>query len=103
VPTSATRLFEKGVPEKIIAERTGHKSLVGLHTYEKTTEQQEKAVCSAVAIKDATFLSNNTCSTNATLCQVVQAFSGSEDAKDSKKPDVLSFSGSFHGCTFNLQ
>ena len=34
--TAASRMFEKGVPEKIIAERTGHRSLSGLRAYEKT-------------------------------------------------------------------
>ena len=31
--TAASRLFVKNVPEKIIAERTGHKCLGGLRAY----------------------------------------------------------------------
>ena len=36
--TAATRMFASGVPEKIVGEVTGHKSLKALHTYERTTE-----------------------------------------------------------------
>ena len=42
--TGASELFEAGVPEKIIKERTGHKSLDALRTYERTTSEQQKAV-----------------------------------------------------------
>ena len=33
--TSATQMFDMGVPEKVILERTGHKSLGALCTYER--------------------------------------------------------------------
>ena len=42
--SGATRLFEAGVPEKVIQQRTGHHSLEALHMYERVTEQQELAV-----------------------------------------------------------
>ena len=42
--SSATRLFEAGVPEKVIQQRTGHRSLEALRMYERVTEQQEQAV-----------------------------------------------------------
>lgn len=35
--TSVSRLFAKNVPEKIIQEKSGHKSLAGLRVYECTT------------------------------------------------------------------
>ena len=44
--TSATQMYEMGVPEKIIQERTGHRSLEALRVYERTkfnTHQQETA------------------------------------------------------------
>ena len=39
-----TELFEAGVPEKIIKESTGHRSLEALRLYERTTNEQQKAV-----------------------------------------------------------
>ena len=34
--TGATRLFEANVPEKLIQERTGHRSIDALRMYERT-------------------------------------------------------------------
>ena len=47
--TSASRMFSSGVPEKIVAEMTGHKSLTALRQYERTTETQFQAVGQAIA------------------------------------------------------
>ena len=70
--TAASRMFEKGVPEKIIAERTDHRSLSGLRTYEKTTEEQTKAVCDAMLFKDSTFISASTTNDHTIINQGVQ-------------------------------
>ena len=40
----ATTLFDAGVPEHIIQQRTGHKSVWGLRIYERVNEGQEKMV-----------------------------------------------------------
>ena len=37
--TGATSLYEKGVPEKIIQERTGHRSLEALRVYDHTNAE----------------------------------------------------------------
>ena len=42
--TSASRMFASGVPEKIVAEMTGHKSVEVLRQYERTIEEQFQAV-----------------------------------------------------------
>ena len=42
--TGATTLFSKNVPEKLVQEVTGHRSLECLRRYEKTTEQNLRAV-----------------------------------------------------------
>ena len=49
--TGASELFEAGVPEKIIKERTGHHSLEALYIYEHTTFKQHQAVSSILASK----------------------------------------------------
>ena len=47
--TAATRMFAAGVPEKIIADRTGHKSAKGLRQYEKVSTTQLQAAGLAVS------------------------------------------------------
>ena len=42
--SGATTLFDAGVPERIIQQRTGHRSIEGLRIYERVTNEQEKAV-----------------------------------------------------------
>ena len=42
--TSVTQMYESGVPEKVIQERTGHKSLDALWVYERTNAQQHETV-----------------------------------------------------------
>ena len=42
--TGASELFAAGVPERIIQERTGHRSLKALRTYERTSAEQHQAV-----------------------------------------------------------
>ena len=42
--SGATSLFEAGVPERVIQQRTGHRSLQSLRMYERVSDGQEKAV-----------------------------------------------------------
>jgi len=42
--TDCSKLFQAGVPEKVIQQRTGHLSLQGMRHYERTTSQQQQAV-----------------------------------------------------------
>ena len=42
--TSASRLFASNIPEKVIQETTGHRSLAGLRAYEQTTVDQQRTV-----------------------------------------------------------
>ena len=41
--TGASQLFQGNVPEKIIQERTGHRSLEALRQYERTTTEQQQS------------------------------------------------------------
>jgi hypothetical protein len=42
--TAETQMFEQGAPEKLIQERTGHRSLEGLRTCERSSESQHRAL-----------------------------------------------------------
>ena len=48
--TAASDLFQAGVPEKVIQQRTGHLSLGGLRQYEKVTTTQQQAVCRVLSV-----------------------------------------------------
>ena len=47
--TAGSELFHANVPEKLIQERTGHKSLQALRVYEHTTKDQHQAVSEILA------------------------------------------------------
>ena len=42
--TTATRGIEQGIPDKLLMERTGHRSVSSLHVYQRPTEYQRKVV-----------------------------------------------------------
>ena len=42
--TSATHMYRSGVPEKVIQEQTGHRSVEALRIYERSDSQQHQAV-----------------------------------------------------------
>lgn len=47
--TGASALFEANVPEKLIQERTGHRSVKALRLYERTTDKQHEEVSMILA------------------------------------------------------
>ena len=51
--TGVSSLFQAGVPEKVIQERSGHRSLDGLQQYQHTTIGQQQV--SKVLASGATF------------------------------------------------
>ena len=48
--TSVTQMYVSGVPEKVIQERTGHRSLEALRMYERTNAQQHEMVSNVLTI-----------------------------------------------------
>ena len=47
--TGATEMYRGNVPEKLIQERTGHRSLTSLRVYERSTDEQHRAVSSLLS------------------------------------------------------
>ena len=47
--SGATEMFRAGVPEKIIQEHTGHRSVKALRTYERTTATQHLSVANVLS------------------------------------------------------
>ena len=42
--TGITRMYDGGIPEKIIMERSGHHSITGVQSYERTVSLQQTKV-----------------------------------------------------------
>ena len=58
--TSATRLYQQGVDEQLIMERTGHRSIEGVRSYKHTNDDQERSVSNILQTVSTT----NTTTTN---------------------------------------
>ena len=91
--TSTTRMLDAGVAEKVIMDRTGHRSLDGLKPYARTTSRQQQQVSQAIAgdsevavMKDCNSL---VCTTNHTNVE-------------EKMKGIVSNSGQMSGCVFNI-
>ena len=76
-----TRMYNTGVPEKLIAEKSGHKSLKTLHVYERTSKLQEKSAGQCIqsgasfdpisSIEDKLILCKSQCSLQVQLAPVL--------------------------------
>ena len=86
--TGATRLFEANVPEKLIKERTGHKSLDALRLHEHTSVDQQKSV------------SNLMCSSSKE--NQFQFSSPSGNTSTSAFSSSQTMFKDFNNCTFNI-
>ena len=95
--TSATRMYTQNIPEKIIAEMTGHRSLAGLRAYENTTTLQKKTVTKTLA--DPHHLST---SSNNTMTEVndekENVVPKTENEEPSIKKPVPVVSGTLQNC-----
>ena len=51
--TSATRLFQSGIDEQLIMSHTGHRSVYGVRSYKRISEEQKSAsgVLSSTSMK----------------------------------------------------
>jgi len=47
--TGISRLYNSGVPEKLIMERSGHLSASGVRSYECTSDQQQQQVSEVIS------------------------------------------------------
>jgi len=104
--TAITRMFTNGIPEKVIAETSGHRSTKALRCYEHTSVQQQQVVSRVINSSDS--------------IQKMQDI-GHPGVKEECKPSIPppskeenaeckpvaqsippSFSGSFTNCTINI-
>ena len=96
--TSATQMYDKGVPEKIIQERTGHRSLEALRMYERTNEHQHQAVSAILSAPSSSsstsynqYIEREKVNISHTVCQPHQPSNASN----------FTFQN-LHNCTINI-
>ena len=84
--TSATRMMDAGLQEKVIMDRTGHHSLDGLKQYARVTDLQQQQVSEVLAQREEK-------KDVGEACQKLQL-------QDSMNGIVTN--NSMSGCTFNI-
>uniref|UniRef100_A0A1X7SQE5 Tyr recombinase domain-containing protein n=1 Tax=Amphimedon queenslandica TaxID=400682 RepID=A0A1X7SQE5_AMPQE len=47
--TSVSRMYNAGIPERMISEKSGHKSIEGLRAYERTSDELERMAERSIA------------------------------------------------------
>ena len=87
--TSTTRLFNSDVPEKIIQDKSGHRSLTGLRAYEKVTVEQERKVTRILSAID-------------TDERKIGQVDEKSDGDDDKENKGAIFSGQLNNCVFKF-
>jgi len=101
--TGATELYKRGAPEKLIQERTGHRSLEGLRTYERSDDDQHKAASLLLAAPNP--IHYDQCLSTTKNCMVNTYTAGPSTSKGfgsgiSTRHPVLF--NNLQGCTINI-
>ena len=97
--SAITSLFQAGVSEKVIQDRSGHRSLDGLRKYEGVSEEQQASACSSLVPTSSTSSDlpgpSQTCVSN-TYSPVYQQL-------QQQQQPCVSFSGAhLENCTINV-
>ena len=92
---AATEMFHAGIPEKVIQDRTGHRSLDGLRKYETISEKQKEEACKILAVQPEV---------SPQVEQVQENHLNMKVASYSQQPSFTCTLGSasLHGCTINI-
>ena len=90
-----TSLYEGGVPEKVIQQRTGHRCLESLRTYERVSSDQEMAVSRILAGEEKSYRESleNVLTTSVTKQSTVDAYKPSTPGVNCSNCTVNFYSG----------
>ena len=58
--TMCTLASAKGVPEKLVMERTGHRNVKSLHKYQRVSSKEQEAVSDVLQLSKKSFLEEDT-------------------------------------------
>ena len=91
-------MYSKNVPEKLISEKTGHRSLTALRVYERTSCVQDRALTKGVSNNEETFFDSLSVPGASKDEEIDKADTKTQMAK-SKLP---TFTGQLKNCVFNF-
>ena len=101
-----TRMFNSGIPEKVIAKTSGHRSTKALRFYEHTSVQQQQAVTQVINSSKSIEKTQDTehPGVKEECKPSIPLLGKEEDAKCKPVAQSFpqSFSGSFTNCTSNI-
>jgi len=90
--TAVTRMFNGNIPEKVIAEKSGHKIPKALRCCEKTSLQQEQLAGHLISSIDVLKQEPN-----------LETVTMIKKDQESAKPNAVhEFSGTLNNCTINI-
>ena len=100
---AVTEMFNAGIPEKAIQDRSGHRSLDGLRKHESISEKQKESACHMLdlSISDAKTPDGHT-SHDQALSMQVSAPKVSCHQQQQLQPNLTFGSASIESCTFNI-
>ena len=104
--TAASEMFAQQVPEKLIQERTGHRSLEALRTYERSNEEQHRAVSSVLCeTKRSNYsqqlIQHSTKSRSLSIHGMPSTSATESQSSSFAMPGNVMFNN-LHGCTINI-
>ena len=103
--TAVTRMYNTGVSEKLIAEKSGHKGLKALRVYERTSKVQEKSagqcIQSGASVDPISSIEDKENSNPVLMLSIPSAGPTSSCSSPGVPKAVQQFSG-LTGCTFNF-
>lgn len=100
--TGVTRMYEAGLPEKVIMQRSGHRSLEGVRTYRR--EDQGDAMKVSNALNDTTMMKEGEKSSSQSQNENDQLLVTVCEEYEEKEREIsteVSSGGLFQGATFN--
>lgn len=107
---AVTELFKAGIPEKVIQDRTGHRSIEGLRKYERISEDQKENACKALAVRNdvsmphccPNFVAKRPGVLQPSLMQPSSNYSMHSSQQQQLSPTCSFGSATFNGCTINV-
>ena len=108
--TAATRMFAGSVPEKLVAEKTGHRSLKALRSYERTDTRMQMAIDAVISNTSNKFVVQESQPESELTKIVTDKVSNvnhdqeNGEVTDTKPPGPAghTFSGVMNNCTINI-
>ena len=99
--TSVTDMYKAGAPEKLIQERTGHRSIEALRTYERSSEEQHKTVSSLLSVPQQSTYEYHHSSAKSHSVSIHPAAPSPSPAISGVSLPAVSFQN-LQGCTINI-